>query len=378
MNTSGIVSQYGFLFQRKVFVLHVLKNMGVNQEFYFEGKDDIEVDEKDKVYGIRSVSSTYTQVKSGVVEKACFCKIIGNWLLLDSSEREDFVLFLEKSLKFEIIQEDIVKDIFIFIQQSRDKKKSSIARQVYDKYKKDDNTLKNEELERDIQTILARYETCTYSIDELDNKLEEVFFLDYCQDIVEYELAKKKRLERFLSFINQEINEAIKGKRSYSLIYPEFIKIITTINEEISDCVYKVNVAALKPRLTQKAKEIVEEKLQREVRQLYLVNSQDRFVVKGIVNELFYKDFREIYDGQKSMDISNIEEFAKENYDDVCYELGEEASATVKYFTTIKRTIDSDILPKGSIYTNGCYIYLTGDNVENEKQITWGKENEGE
>ena len=29
MNEGGIISQYGFLFQRKVFVLYVLENMNV-------------------------------------------------------------------------------------------------------------------------------------------------------------------------------------------------------------------------------------------------------------------------------------------------------------------------------------------------------------
>lgn len=43
MNESGITSQYGFLFQRKVFVLYVLENMNVKQRFCFEGKDDVEI-----------------------------------------------------------------------------------------------------------------------------------------------------------------------------------------------------------------------------------------------------------------------------------------------------------------------------------------------
>ena len=49
MNESGITSQYGFLFQRKVFVLYVLENMNVKQRFCFEGKDDVEIDELPRI-----------------------------------------------------------------------------------------------------------------------------------------------------------------------------------------------------------------------------------------------------------------------------------------------------------------------------------------
>lgn len=50
MNEGGIISQYGFLFQRKVFVLYVLENMNVKQRFCFEGKDDVEITADEKIY----------------------------------------------------------------------------------------------------------------------------------------------------------------------------------------------------------------------------------------------------------------------------------------------------------------------------------------
>ncbi len=57
MNISGIVSQYGFLFQRKVFVLYVLENMNVKQRFCFEGKDDVEVAMDDRICELDKSSS---------------------------------------------------------------------------------------------------------------------------------------------------------------------------------------------------------------------------------------------------------------------------------------------------------------------------------
>lgn len=42
MNNAGITTQYGFLFQRKAFILFALENAGTKQTFTFEGRDDIE------------------------------------------------------------------------------------------------------------------------------------------------------------------------------------------------------------------------------------------------------------------------------------------------------------------------------------------------
>ena len=58
MNESGITSQYGFLFQRKVFVLYVLENMNVKQRFCFEGKDDVEIAADEKIYEYRFSEKT--------------------------------------------------------------------------------------------------------------------------------------------------------------------------------------------------------------------------------------------------------------------------------------------------------------------------------
>lgn len=46
-------------------------------------------------------------------------------------------------------------------------------------------------------------------MDELDSRLEKVFFENYCRDITEYQLAKSKRLERFISYMNQEIDNQL-------------------------------------------------------------------------------------------------------------------------------------------------------------------------
>lgn len=376
MNESGITSQYGFLFQRKVFVLYVLENMNVKQRFCFEGKDDVEIAEDEKIYELDSSTSNCVQVKSGVVNQDCFSKVIGNWLLLDSVNANLYTLFIENELQVDLSEEKVIDQMMSFLEKGKGKKKTAIARNVYEQYKDDIDNHDAQKLKSDIKTIINKIKIDKCSSDELDLRLETIFFEKYCTDIVEYDIAKKKRLEKFIQDINKQIDESIKQKRTYSLVFPELMKLIVSVSEEISDKAYKVDIKLLKPVISEKAKQIVEERKKREVKQLFLVNSQDEFVLRGIVNELFYKDFREVFAGQKEMDISNLEEFAKENYEIAKDELGVKCTPKELYDRTTAMPIDSEIIPRGPMYKNGCYIYLTGDDINEELQIEWGKENE--
>lgn len=83
MNNAGITTQYGFLFQRKAFILFALENAGTKQTFTFEGRDDIEISADESIYSVKSADASYIQVKSGTISESCFCKVICNWLLFD-------------------------------------------------------------------------------------------------------------------------------------------------------------------------------------------------------------------------------------------------------------------------------------------------------
>ena len=376
VNESGITSQYGFLFQRKVFVLYVLENMNVKQRFSFEGKDDVEISEDEKIYELDSSESNCVQVKSGKVDKNCFSKVIGNWLLLDCVKSQKYTLFVENELEIDMSMDSIICEMLSFVEKGKSEKKTSIANKIYEQYKDDVNDNESNKLKDDIRNIVNRITIDKCSMDELDLRLETVFFEKYCTDILEYDIAKKKRLEKFMQDINKQIDESIKRKKTYSLVFAELIKLIVTVSEEISDKSYTVDVKLLKPVFAEKAKMIVNERKRREVNQLFLVNSKEEFVLRGIVNEIFYKDFREVFAEQKSLDISNLEEFARENYDIAKDELGVECTPKKLYDRTTVTPIDSDILPKGSMYRNGCYIYLTSDEIDEDLQIGWGEESE--
>lgn len=233
MNNAGITTQYGFLFQRKAFILFALENAGTKQTFTFEGRDDIEISADESIYSVKSADASYIQVKSGTISESCFCKVICNWLLFDKESSGTVTLFAENQL--DTLVSNITKDIiFDYIIQGKEKKRSSIAWKTYNKFQ---NLIETDReaflgiIEKFLQII--NIHIC--SMDELDSRLEKVFFENYCRDITEYQLAKSKRLERFISYMNQEIDNALKAQRPCTLLFADLMKMIMTVCDEISD-----------------------------------------------------------------------------------------------------------------------------------------------
>ena len=373
MDNAGITAQYGFLFQRKAFILFALENAGTKQFFTFEGKDDIEISADESIFSVTTADSRcYIQVKSGTVNEGCFCKIICNWLLLDKTASDAVILFTENQLETPV--SDTTKDaVYDYILQGKGKKRRSIAWKTYNKFQSLIETDRDIFLKK-IGSFLQAIEIQVCSMDDLDRRLEKVFFKNYCQDIIEYKLAKSKRLERFISYINQEIDIAVKSKRPCTLLYSDLIKIIMKACDEINDHRYIAKIPELKKRVKSEAVRLVEDNAIREVRQLYLVDKHDEFVIDGIVHELLYKDFRDVYISQKEVEIINLEQNAYENYINAKFALDEPESLIPKkvYQRTIETPIGESLLPNGPVYRKGCYIFLTGDNINEDSQITWG------
>lgn len=374
----GITSQYGFLYQRMLFVYKALENISTNCLFVFEGKDDIDVLPNEQIASITKGQTTHIQVKSGVVDQNCFSKVICNWLLLNTEDELIYELILENEFSFQYDVNDQVDAIYNYIVAGQDKKKNSVSRKTYELFKSHIVAKDTDFVKQKIENLLNSYTKTVLTVVELEAKMQEVFKRDYCQDIVLYDIASIKRLNRFLQLINEEIDLSIKSRAPYSLLYNKLFSLAAQVREEISDTKYTVDIAKIRKDLKTEAEKIVSEKVSREVSQLILVNSNTEFVVDNIVNELFYKDFRQVYETHKSVDISNIEDCAHENFKDSLFSLSPEEKCIPRnvFNDTVKRPIASDLMPDSPIYRKGCYVYLTGDCIEEEKQITWGEDNE--
>lgn len=373
----GIVAQYGFLYQRNVFINTTLSNLGMGKMFVFEGADDIDVKNiDDRIFKIVNEKNEYIQVKSGNVSKYCFSKIIGNWLLLENSDVDEntiFRLIAENELAFDIFNPEIQTEIQKTYISKKNAKNSSICRKVYDKYEKE---IENGEFLIILKTIISKIYIQIISMENLINLSKEIFDKNYNHDIQIYDIAKEKRYERFRQYIFSDIDRALKDKLKYVLDFAQCIQMIEKCRDEISDKQYKVDFSQFKKRKENLAREIVKNATMLEVEELKCVNPNENFVINEIVKELLYKEFRSVYITPRRIDVSNIEQSAKANYDETYNEMGDNVNSHDLFFDTVKKPLDSSLLGDSPIYRNGCYIYLTGSDVEEDVKITWRVSNE--
>lgn len=368
---AGITAQYGFLYQRYTFIKLVLDNIGMERFFVYEGIDDIDIAEEHRISAIREYNNIFVQVKSGAVSRDCWAKVIGNWLLIEE-DSPTYRIVLENELAFDFKADEVIDGVISYFIAGAEKSSASIANKVYKKYIETTGvvTLKNR-----IKEILDRICVEVFSMEEQYSLIMEIFKRIYCSDILEYEMAKKCRCERFIEYINAKIDDAIKKKKSFTMRYVDFVDIINKVTTEISDGRYIVDICEMRNHKTKIAEKLICNDTFREVRQLRLVNSSRGFVIKELVKELLYRDLREVYANSGSTLISNIEETAYSNFEDVIYSLPEEATPKTIFQETISKDIPLNIVDNSPLYRNGCYIYLTGEEIDESRQITWGEGN---
>lgn len=369
---AGITAQYGFLYQRYAFIKLALDNAGMDRFFVYEGADDIDISEENRISAVRGYNNQFVQVKSGTVSRECWAKVIGNWLLIED-ETATYRIILENILDFDFQADDVVSGVVDYFAAGSRKASTSIANKVYKKFLegKDEADLKG-----NIAEILDHISIDVFSMEQLNTSIVETFKAVYCPDITKYEMAKICRCERFIEYINAEIDEAIKKKTSFTLRYVSFMDVINKVTAEISDGKYIIDIGEMRKRKKTEAEQLISSDTLREIRQLRLVNPNKGFIVKELVKELLYRDLREVYTASGSTLISNIEETAYSNYEDVLYSLPEDAKPRQVFDATISKDIPLNIVDNSPLYRNGCYVYLTGEESNESRQITWGEEDE--
>lgn len=371
----GITSQYGFLYQKYVFIKNAISHASMDSFFTYEGVDDIDVDNfvaPDDLSIVSVSKSKYIQVKSGTVSKNCWAKVLGNWLLIDDYQNKSFALVCENDLGFDVNDVNTIDAVYTYFENGKGKKRNATARRVYDKF------ILNKD-EKDVKAIIRELSRKSIievsSMNSIINDLCRIIIATYCTDIKIYERAKQARCERFVEYLLAEIDATIKNKKKYTLSLQKLIEIHGIVQNEIGDNIYKVNTAEIKKRKQKEAENLVKDSALREIRQLKLVNKSAAFITREVVNELLYKEFRDVY-ANDGVEVPNIEDIAYTNYQDVLLFLGDNPAAEEVFNRTTVKEIYSSIMQNSPIYRRGCYVYLTGDGIETDKQISWGKEDE--
>lgn len=373
--SDGITSQYGFLFQRYVFIETVIRNAAMNVFFTYEGVDDIDVSDVKTMEMLAMAAASnnrYIQVKSGTVNRDCWSKVIGNWILTDDYQNATFTLLCENELDYNVNDDDIINSVYHYFDEGASKNKKAVARKVNDKIFTDNDEIAIKEIIRDLS---QRCTIITRSFDEMKEELLKVFTDTYCTDVKVYEKAKERRFERFIGYVVAEIDAAIEKKKRYTITFQKLMDIVNKVRAEISDNKYTVETAEIKKRKKKEAEDLMKDGNIREIKQLLLVQNNPGFVMGELVKELLYKDFRDVYvDG--GIEISNIEDMAHTNYEDALLEFDKTPTPKEIFLQTTRKPIESSILDNSSIYRNGCYVFLTGDNIDPDLQISWGEDDE--
>ncbi len=372
--SAGIAAQYGFLYQRYVFIKLALENAGMNKFLTYEGLDDVNISEEHGISSIKEFGGIYAQVKSGTISRDCWAKVIGNWLLSDTNISE-YRLIIENALSFDIKTDEVVNDICDYFHRGAGKTVTSIANKVYKKFLADDDK-SIEVFKARISGILDKVTIEVLPLDVIKIHIEEIFKTVYCSDIKIYKIAKVCRCKRFIEYVNAGIDGAIERKKSYILRFVDLMNIINKVSSEISDGKYSVDISVTKKRKKPEAERLMKNVTIREVRQLRMVSSNSDFIVHELLNELLYRDFRNVCSQSEETLISNIEETAYSNFEDTLFSLAEDSTPKQLFECTVGKAIPLSIVDNSSIYQHGCYVFLTGENIDESKQITWGKEHE--
>lgn len=379
---AGITAQYGFHFQRLAYIYCILKYMSPDRTYIYEGCDDVEIDESKRnsdvllsAVNLTTESKTEPkrafQIKSGKVNKECWAKVIGNWLLLDlAKEQFDLRLITETPLSYDVYKESTVDYVVDYFIRHIDDKESSIARRVCNKYEiKDD--LGRTLLKASVIDVTSKAKVVNKSHEEIDSEAERLYTESYCQDIRIYERAKKERFRRFKAEVNEKIEECLGKKESCVLTFNDVIRLITNIGGQIGDHRYTVDMSALHDKKRKQAKELLNDESLREVSELKKVDDRPAFVVRQLVYELFYKDLRDVYENR----VSQVEYNAFSNHEDTVIDL-DNPSPKEDFRATTAKILKSELFSDSDIYSNGCYIYMTSDEVPENRRITWGKSTE--
>ena len=180
--SAGIAAQYGFLYQRYAFLKLALENAGMDRFFVYEGVDDVDISEENRISAVSGYNKQFVQVKSGTVSRDCWAKVIGNWLMIED-ERPSYRIILENALSFDFKAGDVVSGVLDYFVSGSGKAPTSIANKVYKRF-----------LEGKGEAVLKEYITGmldqiffdVFSMEQLSTSIEErltrfglVSMLDY-------------------------------------------------------------------------------------------------------------------------------------------------------------------------------------------------------
>lgn len=369
MNDGGIISQFGFEYQKSVFIYCVLNEINVGKVFGFEYLDDVSFSSKELCCTSMN-DNILVQCKTGNITLDTLIHVFANWLT--GAEQKKYYLYSENNITCEYSYKTVIKEIYDGIKNYRITKRSnknSIYYKLKIKYNHFSSIDNIKKFVKDFRYIFVNKEFVI-----IDNeKLLAESYAKYternsCDLTIEY--AKKSRFYSFSDSIILKIREAMLNKSKFVFNYNDYSKLVNYTIKTISDDKYEPIFFEFKNSQKGLYQHLIDS---REGVLLQKIYSNEHLIAEYLINELYYKDLRDYYiNVDKGNLINNIEDIAYINY---LEETENNEELTKVFKNVINKNIDDKILVNKQ-YNKGCYIYLSSDDaIDGEFFIDWCGEN---
>lgn len=376
--SSGITSEFGYVYQRKVFLNILIKQcFNVDDAFTYEGIDDVSytIGRPDLLNSIR-FKKTAIQCKTGDLPYCDFLKAFENWVLIDELQ-EEYLLYSEKELSFnyslETIIEDIHRNLFDYFNNHKKKSRKAILNRILKRFHFKDGKPIDNSLSEKVTAIFRRFKPNSIEYEALIADTSEFWIKNRIRDCPENLSICERRLDLFASRINNLIdnNESkrVSTTVSYATFEEMFQKVLLEINE---DTPYSIDYVSFKKDKFNKI--ILDDRIMKSREGIFLskvFNNDNVRVVGHLINECYYRDLRTHYIRQSENDkIAYAEEAAFENYQGA----RPDNDLWVYFDSVTRKDIGSSIIVNNQ-YRVGCYVFLSSDDCPEDVFIDWGGTN---
>lgn len=376
MNNSGITAQFGFEYQKEVFINLLIKNMKKDFKLTYEKDDDVSIEgnEEDNLTQTIIDSKILVQCKSGTVSHDTIVHVFSNWLLVLDAQNEH-VLYTENPISInyskESIEQELTKKIKNYYLQKRKRSDSILYRLMIKYYDSNSNQVKDT-LKKDIEQIFNTFKAKNDEITKLFKDSKQNFIENYSAAL-KTEAAKNLRYEYFNDKINTLLGKSIREKRCLEMNFEEFCIILENVITKVTDKVYKPDYSEVKDN-TESNIEKIKKQLMRESDFLMKLSISHESFVELLINEIYYKAMRE---GNISINKYSLVELAESIAHANYLFTNDMIKDDIKklFYTTIDKDIESDLIYNTHL-RRGCYLFLSGDESEEKYFINWGGENE--
>ena len=371
---SGIKSLAGFAYQIKVFTYY-LANLKKEEQIEFETLEDVniktfkteEIDKKSENYKCilqTKEENIAIQVKRTTISNSVAEKILYNWLIVEKSHKNinNYILFTDEEYKNrDVIFNIDAKKVFNKVKESNSKSNAlitivkNIFKDDFEEFNKIYNLIKNK----------YKFKSLANIDDEILNSYEELFRKEAISDSIYY-----MRIQELMRYITMEIMKAVSNKKPFILTYSKFIKQIEEICNNIEEDKVIISYSLFKSNHKINWDELGIVK-SRECKQLKACELSKRLIEQHLMYKLYYESLRLSYmENNKIQKIDDIEDTTYDNYD-FAISLLKRKNEDIPINRLNETKERSNSYAQNEQIRYGAAIYLTRDDIEMEKQISW-------